>query len=372
MSRNRRKSFGWLLALVAVVGSIGMLLFLEMSLRTVMRVQTGAWPQTAAVTQYQNNMGVHSLFERHPFLNVAPRPAAETAVGGKSASFNASGYRSPERSTAPRTAGKRILCLGGSTTFDTLADSNETSWPWRLERALAEQGLDVEVWNAGVPTWTTAENVIALVTRDLELAPDLLVVMQGFNDMQPAAHMPHDPTYVKGHSERTLEALGFTLEAPSLVARSVLVEWLRTRVGVQAQAPALRRSQETPLPLPVATYRRNLRSLFAIAKEHQIEVLVVTQPLHPESAKRPADQAFLYDWLRFPPESVGVELKRFNQVLLEEASRAGVGAVDAASTGQWTAQHFGDPVHFADDGSQELVKVLVDPVLEALRPLEGR
>jgi lysophospholipase L1-like esterase len=358
---------------LVVTTSIALAL-VEVGTRMVGRLFSGDWPATAEVTQYRNNLAVHGLFRRHPWLNVTGRDSATVSVNGKSATLNSAGYRSPERPVKKPTGVKRVLCAGGSTTFDSLADRNETSWPWLLEEALRERGLSVEVWNAGMPTWTTLENTIALLARDLELEPDLLIVLQGFNDLQPAAHQPHDPTYERGHAERMLTALGFELQAPSLLERSVALERLRSLLGfggggAAPEPPSGVAARVTDQGLD--TYRRNLRTLLAVARAHGVEVLLVTQPLRPSPAEREADRRFLGEWLGLDGAAVEMELDRANRILLEVAAQSGAGAVEAATETIWRTEDFWDPVHFGTAGSEKLADLLTGPVAHRLAGAES-
>jgi len=359
------------LAYVLYLGVTTLLLLalIEGATRTVLRVRTGVWPVTSALAEYRDNRAVNQLFRRNPWLNVSGKASSHVEVQGKVFTLNSAGYRSPERSLQKPTGVLRVLCAGGSTTFDSLADRNQTSWPWRLEEELRAKGLAVEVWNAGIPTWTTLENTIALLARDVDLKPDLLVLMQGFNDLQPACHHPFDPTYEHGHAERMLSALGFELEKPSLLDRSVALERLRALVGrsrahAEADAGTLAPAASEA---GLATYRRNLRTLIAIARAHGIEVVLVTQPLRPEPVETPRDRRFLSQWLGLEADAVEGELAKVNRILLEIATQEKTMAVDAVGDVSWQREDFWDPVHFATAGSDKLARLLADRLASPLR-----
>ena len=355
------------------VATLLLLALAEGATRTIVWARSGDWPVTALFAEYRDNRTVHGLFRRHPWLNVSGEDSSRAAVHGKILSLNSAGYRSPERSSEKPAGVLRVLCAGGSTTFDSLANRNETSWPWRLEEELRARGLPVEVWNAGLPTWTTLENTIALLTRDIELRPDLLVLMQGFNDLQPAAHDPHDPTYEHGHAERMLSALGFELEEPGLLDRSVALERLRALFG---RPPSRAEADVATVATAVseaglATYRRNLRTVIAIARAHGIEVVLVTQPLRPAPAETPRDRRFLTEWLGIKAEAVEGELAKVNRILLEVAAQEGTMAVDAVGETSWQREDFWDPVHFANAGSDKLARLLAGRLAPLLREKEA-
>ncbi|HET9210102.1 MAG TPA: SGNH/GDSL hydrolase family protein, partial [Thermoanaerobaculia bacterium] len=194
----------------------------EALLRVTLRLRDGVWPQTRAAVFYGEMRRLRSVYRRHAYLNTGPHEGGKVAVFGKRATLNRLGYRSPERPRVKPPGVRRVLLAGGSTTFDVLAPDDAATWPRLLEARLQAGGGKVEVWNAGFPGWTSQENVIALAIRDLDLAPDLAVLYQGINDLQPAAHQPFDPQYEHGHAELARRALGLELPPPSWLARSLL------------------------------------------------------------------------------------------------------------------------------------------------------
>ena len=72
--------------------------------------------------------------------------------------------------------------------------------------------------------------------RDIDLEPDVVVLYQGINDLQPASLDPFDPAYER-HADLTRRALGFDLPALPWHRRSLLVEELRF---LTARAPGVR------------------------------------------------------------------------------------------------------------------------------------
>ena len=197
---------------VLVAIGIALLLFLglEGGCRAALRVKTGAWPETRveAYTKFVERIG--RAYRPHPYLVVAGRPDALLEAAGKVVHFNARGQRATNvRDLAvPKPTGvTRIVCEGGSTTFDLLAADDGSTWPARLATRL---GPRVDVANAGFPGWTSLESLISLETRDLDLGPDLVVVCSGVNDLQPAGHVPFTPDYSAGHAEILPRVLGVT------------------------------------------------------------------------------------------------------------------------------------------------------------------
>ena len=166
------------------------------------------------------------------------------------------------------------MCAGGSTTWDVLAASNATTWPALVESELRAGGRAVEVWNAGFPGWTSLENLIAFESRDLELRPDLVVLYQGINDLQPASHEPVDPDYADFHAALQRASIGLDLPPLPWWDRLVLVERARDALlghqllripGTPVAAGPPRR---TLSPDGVRIFERNVRSLVGVARAH--------------------------------------------------------------------------------------------------------
>ncbi len=98
---------------------------------------------------------------------------------------NADGFRDGPFDR-PKTPGvRRILVLGDSFTFgDGIADPRDR-WPEVMERALAEKGMRIEVFNAGIPGTNTAWQLDLLRTRGWRWSPDRIVVGFVPNDPEP-------------------------------------------------------------------------------------------------------------------------------------------------------------------------------------------
>ena len=81
----------------------------------------------------------------------------------------------------------RIVCIGGSTTYETgVPDDGETYPAVMGELLRATHGHpEVEVINAGVPGYTSFETSILLLLRVLEWEPDVVVHYDNTNDVHP-------------------------------------------------------------------------------------------------------------------------------------------------------------------------------------------
>jgi lysophospholipase L1-like esterase len=363
---------------IVTAATLALALLLEGGTRLVVRWRSGSWPTTRLARFDHDVRSALRLYRRHPFLNVAPNEGQRVEAFGRQASFNSLGYRSPERPAAKAAGVVRVVCSGGSTTFDILAADDLSTWPWRLELALAEVIPEVEVWNAGFPGWTSAENLIALELRDVNLRPDVVVLFQGINDLQPASHRPFDASYEQGHARQTVRAMGFELEPLPIYERSVFFETVRDAVigppdpfARLETVPAGDRRRTLPGQAVVA-YERNLRSLVAVARTHGARVVLATQPLRVRAASGPADLAYLAEWIPgLEPETVPVELERLNQAMRLVASGTDAVLADVAREVPWSDGDFADPMHFSAAGSARMAGFLADLVASLVQDQPG-
>jgi lysophospholipase L1-like esterase len=361
--RSRQKLLtGFLLALLLAAT---VLAALEGGTRLALRLVRGVWPATREA-RFRAELGrALVLYRRHAYLNTAPREGARTEAFGKRAAFNSLGYRSPERPRAKPSGIVRVLCAGGSTTFDLLAAGDGEAWPSRLERLLRAQGARAEVWNAGFPGWTSLENLISFTIRDVDLAPDVVVVFQGINDLQPAGHRPFDPTYERGHAELAVRALGFELPPLTWRDRSLVAEWLHDRTG-RPRDPWSRLGPVAEVPrqsriaaAAPAAFERNVRALAAAARDRGARTVLVTQAIRLRRAHLAADREYLARWVPgLTPESAPGELERFNEVLRRLGRDGAAVTVDAAALAGWQDADFADPLHFSAAGSEKLARLL--------------
>jgi lysophospholipase L1-like esterase len=356
--------------LIILMSTIVLGILAEVGTRVVIRLQSHSWPATQAVEFDTEIRGLIRLYRRHPFLNTAPREGMSAVAFGKQVSFNSLGYRSPERQVDKSPGTIRILCAGGSTTFDILSANDSQTWPWQMEQILREHGFDAEVFNAGFPGWTSLENLVSLAIRDLDLNADIVVLYQGINDLQPASHRPFDSQYEHGHAEETVRALGFELQPLKWYEHSLFVE--KARELVVGERDPWQRLQEIAPPddgmseLPraaVETFERNIQSFVAVAVAGGSKVVLVTQPIRVRGEFVEADRAYLAGWiLGLDPMVVPTQLERLNSVLREVTATGPAVLADVAKEVPWRDSDFGDPMHFSVDGSARMARFMADIV----------
>ena len=128
----------------------------------------------------------------HP-LRYELAPGRSMPASGPTARINSAGLRGPE----PRPLGERtrVLCVGDSCTFGYAPDVDDNStYPAHLQRILDErQPGRFDVLNAGMPSFCALDCLDYYLWKGVELRPDIVVLMVGWNDThhcQPLDRLP--------------------------------------------------------------------------------------------------------------------------------------------------------------------------------------
>jgi len=193
--------------------------------------------------------------------------------------------------TRARTPGvPRLACLGGSTTEGGNAQGRNASYPKLLERVLEQRtGRDFEVMNAGISGWTSAEMLVAWFLTLQDFQPDVVVLHEAVNDLEPRFLARFEPDY--SHWRLPMQTHPATGLERVLVRCSNLYLYLQQRGG---KAPEIldvttdRSGPKEPLlaegSLPHATsfaFRRNILSIARSARADGHEVVLMTLPTSP-------------------------------------------------------------------------------------------
>lgn len=360
--------------------AVSLFFFLEAGCRIIGRVRKGEWPETRAEAYTGFVRQIGKAYRPHPLLVVCGRPDALLRAAGKEVAFNARGQRGTNvlNLPMPKPPGRfRIVCEGGSTTFDLLASDNAATWPARLGSLLS--GKNVDVANAGFPGWTSLESLVSLQIRDVDLRPDLVVVFSGVNDLQPAGHEPFAPDYSAGHAEILPRVTGVAPVPVRLVSRSLFVESLLDllrpgrREGVEGYAPAYEwtggaRRDDIPAAA-VAVYERNLRSTIGVASAHGARVLLVAQAARVRTGSGTADDEWLKGWTPgLTSAGYLAGLARYNAVAKKLGDEGVALFLDPFAGGAFGDGDFLDPVHFSAPGSEKFAQSLAAFIEERLFP----
>jgi lysophospholipase L1-like esterase len=225
--------------------------------------------------------GTVQFYEPHPYRVYQLRRA--------SAEVNEHGFGDVEWSVERTPGVPRIACLGGSTTQSGNNSGRRGSYPFLLEKLLErEHGFDFEVLNAGIASWTSAEMLIAWFLTLQDFAPDVVVLHEAVNDVEPRLREGFRSDY--WHWRTPLQVRGAVGLERWLARESDLYLLLRRRggsptlgdVATRRDAPFAPASDEaghdhaTSLP-----FRRNILSIAESARAGGALVVLMTLPVGP-------------------------------------------------------------------------------------------
>ncbi len=229
----------------------------------------------------------------HPFLPFAGRPGAEyRRYMGETGEFinvtqNTYGFRARE---FPQTKGANdyvVVCLGESTTWGYVDESNATTWPALLEQRLAVKypEKNVKVFNLGMEGGSSAYSVVVLGLIGVHLQPDLVIAYHGFNDYGPATAQSFRTDYAHHYVDVDPDAAwrGFRRNLPGWMLSSYAVTLAASQadrlVRVNSLPAAGQRELGDQAETPAKAARRflpNLQTIDSLARGSGAQTLFST------------------------------------------------------------------------------------------------
>lgn len=279
--------------------------------------------------------------------------------------INEHNFRGPEISSTPEPGVTRIVCLGDSRTFGVWSYAEkirtDNAYPDYLRELFDESGRRVEVINAGVIGYASSHGLRQLVTRVVDLQPDVIIASFGFND----AAASWDPSLRK-------------IEPQSVLVRKLLYAFADYRI-LQLMEQAYYRipgvapdAWVVPWNTP-EEYRNHMRGIAKAGAKGGMKVIFLNQAVRhiargdsiiPDgSNKVPIPKMLGFDDLEDLHESYGV----YQAITLEVAEEQGVALVDGVVD---FALYQGDPLfgdydlaHVNTLGAQRLAQLIHDEIL---------
>ncbi len=237
-------------------------------------------------------------FVSHPFLPYVARPFDSRILYiyrpdiGKQVTYdyslNSLGLRSPEYTKTKPVMTKRIVTLGGSTTWD--GPTNDQTWPAMLEKKLneyyAKTGYKIQVINMATDGYNSPQSLVILALLGVGFEPDLIISYDGVNDSFIVGYENVQPDYrnIMSKFDENFETLQSRL--PSWVFGSYVVSVLThsydQSIGraadingqVLVKTRTLDRSSD-----PIAGieyFERNLKLMRGISREYNAKFVAST------------------------------------------------------------------------------------------------
>jgi len=274
-----------------------------------------------------------------------------TRAGPQTQTSNGDGFRGREI-VRPKPPGRlRIVCLGGSTTYGMSLAEDET-YPVQLERRLREllPGRDIEVINAGVESYTTAESLNNLVFRCLDFEPDVVLVYHGINDVRPRRYPDFDAAYTPYRKVWDGSTDDYEKREGELGGINTFIQHPPREGG-----PGIEENLRAHGP---EVFRRNLLSLAGVARAHGILPVFVT----------PAHAAALC------PTDLAGGIVEHDEVIRDLCRDEGIACIDfAAHMSQepafWTddQRRIKDGIHVTPAGAVEQARLIAEELVGLLR-----
>ena len=249
----------------------------------------------------------------------------------------------------------RVICFGGSTTVCEFAGIGYTDV---LERRFGEakKGYRVRVLNAGGVGYSTAHILVNLGLRNLDAQPDIVTVYENVNDLSAVWFGEGEvlPDYAqKYRSDSYLGMRHRVGPLPAIAKASRLARFLFSRIQsieFPGDPPKNGRADYTR---GLEIFRRNLKSIVAVARAHHVRVLLASQPARS-------------DW-RANEGSIA-----FNRAVAEVARDEGVAFADVARAvtddGLFAPN---DAIHYNRAGVAAVAEAFYEPLRAEVEEVAG-
>ncbi len=246
---------------------------------------------------------------------------------GDGVRINAYGFRGRDFSVSKPPGVIRIVCMGDSGTFGIWYGRSlrlhKDNYPEELRVILRENGEnDVEVINAGVVGYASPHTLRQLITKVLDLEPDIVTLRVGFNDQ------------VKMKNKN---AVDYYVEEPSnFILRNLLYhfhEWRLTRLVSRLNQKL--RSTNLPEKENITSYdefRKNIERFTEIARKHNIKLLFIDYPLRDSRTMlTPSERNLARSYGAATLPEISKSNQAYQDILLKIANTEGVPIVDTMS-----------------------------------------
>jgi hypothetical protein len=278
-------------------------------------------------------------------------------------SINSMGFRSPDLLKKKPTNGKRIWCIGGSTTFDIFASDNDSTWPSQTRRILQKEFSEYhfEEINAGIPgevIWGSRQD-FERMQRDVQA--DYVVIYHGPNDMRQLLSQPQGQ--INSHNMHKHGPAGTPIS--QLLSRKDIATIRVLRRALQIKQPLDPNWENRRIEQPqIDMLEERVVQFIDVVRRNRAIPIIATHALRaqptdtgPIARNRVAESAQL---LKMYPEGVIDAFEQYNLMLKQVADTYQVPMADVRNSVGPEEENWGDATHFSPPGSllaaQEIAK----------------
>ena len=283
--------------------------------------------------------------------------------------INSLGFRSPEITIQKPPNTIRIVCIGGSTTFDTYVSSNDRTWTNKLKRFLKEKYLDanIEVINAGVVGYKVMDSLINLQSRILPLEPDMIVFYHAHNDIagNRNTYLPTKEVPRPGEVKNECAIIGFLREHSLLYQKTNLL--IRYIIAGRRSKHSSR--HDTISKVGLSNFEKTLSLIGFVCAENNIKLImpyVITGFREEMSKKEQLENAkwSVHFSRHLSLNGIYDGYSKYNQVIKKIASRFNGIFVYSTSEIPGGSDYFADGLHFTDKGAERFAEIVGSKILE--------
>jgi lysophospholipase L1-like esterase len=278
---------------------------------------------------------------------------------------NVLGFRGSSIQTVKKPVGvKRIFFLGGSSTDLSFLPEEET-FAGRVEARLKAQGIACEVANAGATARSSPYTYSMLEHRVSLLEPDLVLVFDGFNDLQLSVCSNWDaPGYYLSNVERHFFSRW-------LSDKSRFVDWIQRLRHTGDLRPGWKRAESErtsrPLRAPdfdilrgLPRFEHFLRRDGLVCRELGCPLVLLTVPTLYKENMTPEEHARL---LCLEAEPGMRAMRAYNDKIREVARDIGAILVDLEAIFPKDLDHLYDEAHPTSKGCELIAQAIVEKIL---------
>lgn len=291
----------------------------------------------------------------------------------------------------------RILCLGGSTTFCINLPRKER-YPNILQAILQKHYslIKIEVLNAGKDWYTTKHALINYATYYRYWKPDLIIVLQGINDLYRSFSPPR--WAIGEYNDQWSHFYGPSIqgaksEPPPTFEQYLYAHFLQKIINAwypsfkfkswfvsRTKTKHLAAEVDYPLEryVSIKMFERHLRAIVKYAKSDNTDVLLVSEPsLYEENMEQEEKGALWFgkefcgrrvnaEQMEYPSyKSLNNAMRMFNQTVKSVASSEDIIFVDAAKRMPHNLQNFVDDCHYTKSGVELLAQLISEEIIDS-------
>lgn len=318
-----------------------------------------------------------AVFARHVILQ-----NAKTVVvnGEEQFRINAHGYRGRDFEAKKPDGVTRIMFYGGSSVFDAETPKAD-DWPHQVERLLHADGFaNVEVINAGIPGYSSAEAVGTLFAEGHLYSPDYVLLYDEWNDIKLLnANKPLLRELSQGptaEDPRTTyqNSLDWALSNVSQLyvrARARYYTW-KLNIGDEGMKPSGGYAS-TISELGLKQYRLNMETFVDIARNIGAEpILMIEARLVTTDNTSKEKERISYDYVLLTHEALCQAFEMQDAIIYDVGRKKGVRVIDATKQVTGRDELFANHIHLNPDGSAQLAKLVAAELATVLRARSQR